>query len=210
MRNRLIKYLKLSFAFILLIKGTSLYAESNLIENSPFIPYDYKGPTGGFPVGPSTTGPIQLRGIFALGEQIKFSIYNSTTQKAEWVGLKDPTAPYYVEDYNPVTNTISLNVRGQRQTLALSKPSDEPLAIKSNISTISSAPTASLRDRVKARAEAATAELSPEEREKRKAMADKVFNAFRKYVAEKRRREAEASGNPIPEPDEEEEDEDNE
>lgn len=159
---------------------------SNLLENSPFIPYDYVS-RGGY-AGGSKRGAVEFRGILQFDDEEKFSLYNSLTQKSVWVNFRDRTAPYFVESYDPTKKTIIVGINGIRDTLSLSKASSTPLDI--NPASKSFEPSAKLSE--SSNAPGAPSEGKEMDPEKRKEMADKVFDSFRKYVAERRRAQEEA------------------
>ena len=120
-------YLRQAFWSLLLalvaVQGGLLMGAS-LEENSPFIPFDYAGPQAAPIAGPQKGG-IELRGVLAFGGKARFSLYNPATQKSVWVKLNDKKAPYFVDSYDPVEQTITVTVNGLRQQLQISKPSDD-------------------------------------------------------------------------------------
>lgn len=189
------RYLKQAFLslFLALVgaQGEILLGAS-LEENSPFIPFDYVGPQAAPIVGPQKGG-VELRGVLAFDDEARFSLYNPTTQKSVWVKLKDKRAPYFVDSYDPVKQTITVTVNGLRQQLHISKPGDEmassggasrpPVNVPVQPPRIAREPEPIEEDDD----DDDPADLpEDEETKRRREMSEKVYEAFKKYVSEKR------------------------
>lgn len=86
----------------------------NLIKNPPF------GQSGaGATPGESST--LEFRGIFADEGEYFFSLYETASRTAQWVGLKEEGAPYVVESYDSATQSVKVKYRNQPVTLALKR-----------------------------------------------------------------------------------------
>lgn len=179
-------------------QGAILIAAS-LEENSPFIPFDYE--TAPPPVAGPQKGGVELRGVLDYDGETRFSIYNPTNQKSVWIKLNDEKAPYLIDSYDPVKNLITITVNGLRQQLPMSKSSDAVLAggarppVRTPILSANT-PTSPrfsrepepLQDEEEDEEEEDSSEDMPEDPDvqRRKEMSEKVYEAFKKYVSEKR------------------------
>lgn len=179
---------------LIVAQGATLIAAS-LEENSPFIPFDYVGPQAAPVAGPQKGG-IELRGVLDYDGETRFSLYNPNTQKSTWVKLNDKTAPYHVDSYDPSKNSITVTVNGVRQQLPISKSKEEAV-----MGTGPAKPQPSPRPNptsppVNKKPEPINNEdeedeepevsAEDEDARRRKEMSEKVYDAFKKYVSEKR------------------------
>lgn len=178
----------LLFLLLLSIKIISIttfaFAASNLESNSPFIPYDR-------PVADEAVqkGAVEFRGIMDYAGEVKFSLYNANTKESKWVKLNESSGPYTVEKYDPQKQLIEVVISGSPQQLKMSKPSDGvtgPLG-RASMPPRPPAPSPPTPPKDKEAIGPPTDEV---DEQKRQEMADKVYDAFKKYVAEKKAREA--------------------
>lgn len=170
---------------------------ASLEENSPFIPFDYVGSQA--PIA-TQKGGIEFRGVLDYGDELRFSFYNPSSQKSVWVKLNDRRAPYLVDAYDPVKQIVTVMVNGNRQRLELSKSSDGPmvastatLRLPTNIS-MSPQEDKKVEQTTDNEGDEDTEESEPEEEDpevqRRREMSQKVYEAFKKYVSEKKAKAA--------------------
>jgi hypothetical protein len=193
--QRYLKQLFLCFLLACMVAQERTLMAVSLEENSPFIPFDYVGAEA--PVAGPQKGGVELRGIFDFDGETRFSLYNPATQKSVWVKLKDKGAPYFVDSYDPEKTLITITVNGVRQQLPISKPKEDgggPAVPRTPIKVPDFPPKSS----VNAETESADEEDEEEEEDveeevdedpeikKRREMSEKVYEAFKKYVSEKK------------------------
>lgn len=177
------------FLVLIVMQAASAIAAS-LSENSPFIPFDYvEGQEVPSLITPQEGG-IELRGILDFEGAPKFSLYNPITQKSVWVNVKDKKAPYYIDNYDPTKKMVAVMVNGVRQQLQVSKPSDEAISVGSLSHKPVKMPTtpSDINKMPEHALEEENLEQLPndEQMQKKKEMSEKVYEAFKKYVAEKK------------------------
>ena len=157
---------------------------ASLEENSPFIPFDQPVRPPAF--GGPQKGGVELRGIMEFSGEQTFSLYNPTTKESRWVMLQERSGPYFVESYDPKAQSVSVVINGAPQQLKLNKPSDTVLPVsKGNLLSRSPGGPPSPSRFPHEDERPSEGEIDPEQR---KEMADKVYSAFKKYVAEKKAR----------------------
>jgi len=89
-------------------------APDSLVRNSPFTP------AGGPATPAATQAPrLELRGMFSLGGAPSFAIFDTTTQKAFWLGLNQTEGNVRVTGYDPAANAVTAEVDGQPQRLVM-------------------------------------------------------------------------------------------
>ncbi len=111
-------------------------AVDGLIKNSPFLPPNWKQSqqTPAPPEPPAAprrdlTGELEFRGVFSMGGDTSFSIYDKTAQTSRWLRSADSTDKFTVERYHPSRQTLAIKVDGQIQELKLSTADDVPMPI---------------------------------------------------------------------------------
>lgn len=111
-------------------------AESGLVNNSPFLPPGWSQrnrpqPSPEPPPAPrrDLTQELEFRGVFTMGGETSFSVYDKSAQTSRWLRASDSTEKFTVERYNPSTRTLSIRVDGQIQELNLSTADDAPMPI---------------------------------------------------------------------------------
>lgn len=165
----------------------------SLIENSPFIPFDYVSGEVELPMAPERGG-VELRGILDFGKVPRFSLYIAKTQESIWVNFKDKKARYFIDSYDPEKKIITITINGLRQQLKLSKPSDEPAkggaaATRGFMNLPIAPPKMEPEPAAEEEEEEEEAEEEVPEDEmaqKRREMSERVYKAFQQYVSEKR------------------------
>jgi len=109
----------------LAILGSSLHAGSNLLERSPFLP-----PDAALHAAAEAT-PLELRGIFQVGRECQFSLYDPARKQSTWVGLNEPGHEFLVKAFDPTHDTVTVEQRGRTFKLALKEARITPLTVAS-------------------------------------------------------------------------------
>jgi hypothetical protein len=109
-------------------------AESNLIENSPFLPIGQVAGTV------RENPPLELRSIVKEGGQYEFSLYDPARKQSTWVGLKETGHDFLVKAFDSATEAVTVEQRNRTYTLALKEAAIIPLAPKPLPQTASSNP----------------------------------------------------------------------
>lgn len=128
-------------AFYLIALGTSaLFAapgaqDSNLISNSPFLPpgWGKKAPEPVKEPEVVAQGPLsrelEFRGIFEMNGETKFSIFDKTEQKSQWVPLNGATSRYSIIGFDKPSKSIKIKSGGRVEEIPLLKPNDKPMQV---------------------------------------------------------------------------------
>lgn len=200
----MIKQIYYNLLLILALVNIKFVFAVSLEENSPFIPYDYVSGQSEQAL-PSQQSIIELRGILDFGDEPKFSLYNTRTQKSVWVKLNDRRAPYLIDSYNPDEKVVAITLNGVRQQLEISKPAEES---SRGPARVAPPPRPNVRtnpvpgqdeeeddeeedgedgDEEEDGEEEDVQNLSEEEQaQRRKEMSERVYRAFQQYVSERR------------------------
>lgn len=101
------------FAAPLLAQTTPAPSLQNLVQNSPFGTAVPVGQAG------AAAGPLEFRGTFVEGGERFFSILDTASRRAEWVGLKDSGHAFQVKSYDPDSETVTLDYQGRSLSLKL-------------------------------------------------------------------------------------------
>lgn len=104
-------------ALLLLSAGLALpaHAASTLAGQSPFLPPATATDTA----APTPDATLELRGIMAVGDSYKFSIYDSTKRMSAWLGLEEAGREFVVRSYDETRDTVTVDHQGRTLTLAL-------------------------------------------------------------------------------------------
>ena len=111
----------------------SMYG-ADLVDNSPFIPDNFnarqraKKPTPKQPA--SAALEFEFRGVYSLGGEYQFSIYNKKLQKGEWVSLGETGSSYEVTGYDEASNSIQLSIDGKTEEITLRTPDNKPIPVQ--------------------------------------------------------------------------------
>jgi hypothetical protein len=84
----------------------------SLVANSPFGSTAVSGPT-------AAAAPLEFRGTFLDGGERFFSVLDSSTRRAEWVGLNEPGRAFTVKAYNAEQESITVEFQGRPLELRL-------------------------------------------------------------------------------------------
>lgn len=85
----------------------------NLVQNSPF---GTATPAG---QGAAAAGPLEFRGTFVDRGERFFSITDTASRRAEWVSLNESGRPFQVKNYDPESETVTLDYQGRSMSLKL-------------------------------------------------------------------------------------------
>jgi len=103
-----------SFQFLgLIFVALSARAESNLLENSPFLP------SGAAARDAQPAAPLELRSIFKADGQYEFSLYEPAKKQSTWVGLKEPGHDFLVKAFDEAHDTVTVEQSGRTYLLVL-------------------------------------------------------------------------------------------
>jgi hypothetical protein len=100
---------------IWLLAISSSVEAAELTADSPFMPPS----NGAAPIAITEGGVIELHGIMTTSAGTRFSIYDTRTQKAVWVGLNETGLPFVVRSHSIVDNNDQVKVDYQGATLPL-------------------------------------------------------------------------------------------
>lgn len=81
---------------------------------SPFVPKN-----GQALAAPAENSPIELRGVIAGPEGLRFAIYEPASQKGNWVKADEKGFGYVVKSYDAGRSAVSIEYQGRVQTLTL-------------------------------------------------------------------------------------------
>ncbi len=107
---------------------------ADLVDNSPFIPDNFnarqraKKPTPKRPA--SAALEFEFRGVYSLGGEYQFSIYNKKQQKGEWVSLGETGSSFEVTGYDETSHSIQLSIDGKTEEITLRTPDNKPIPVQ--------------------------------------------------------------------------------
>jgi len=101
----------------------SARADSNLLENSPFLPTSQAAAAAQQPA------PLELRSIVKEGGQYEFSLYDSAKKRSTWIRLNEPGNDFLVKAFDPANNAITVEHHSLTYTLALKEARIVPLSL---------------------------------------------------------------------------------
>lgn len=85
-----------------------------LANDSPFLP-----PSGASAPGAPASGQFELRSVVVEDGELYFSVYDSGTQRADWVTLDETGGPFVARRYDSEKDALVIEVNGGTQTLTL-------------------------------------------------------------------------------------------
>ena len=176
-------------ALIIFVAASELCLHgANLEDNSPFIPDNFnarqqaKKPTAKQPG--SSALDFEFRGVYSLGGEYQFSIYNKKAQKGQWVSLGETGSSYQVTGFDEDSNSIELTIDGKTEEITLRAPDNKPIPVQ----TASATPKRS-------RAELAAANRAARAKQKRPVVRRRVIVPNRKVPAAS---QAQNQAKPVP------------
>jgi len=87
---------------------------ARISTESPFVPKN-----GQIAAAPTENSPIELRGVMATPDGLRFGIYEPAAQKGNWVKADEAGFGYVVKSYDANRSTVSVEYQGRVQTLTL-------------------------------------------------------------------------------------------
>lgn len=120
---------------VLLTLTLPLFSDTQLAENSPFLPPGHgkeetKKPEPKVqPQGPISR-EIEFRGIVQMGGAYQFSIYNKKEEKGYWLKENDREDGISVNSYDADAATVVVLMNGRSERLTLMAASDKPMDVK--------------------------------------------------------------------------------
>ncbi len=100
-----------------------LTADSNLLENSPFLPPNVSGAAG------AVAAPLELRSIIREGGEYEFSLYDTAKRQSTWVKLNEAGHDFVVKGFDPADESVTVEQQNRTYKLALKEVKITPLAI---------------------------------------------------------------------------------
>ena len=127
-------FIRYPSSFILLFLLSLPLTASNLVDNSPFIPEGFNASSGEKKTQSKqqsvATRDLEFRGVYSLGGEYHFNIYNKKDQMGEWVRLNDPGAEYRVLRFDEATTSVQLNLDGETEEIFLKERDNKPLPVQ--------------------------------------------------------------------------------
>ncbi len=105
------------------IAAPGLRAESNLLEDSPFLPPNVSGAAA------EGAEPLELRSIFRVGGVYQFSLFDKAKKESTWVTLNESGHSFVVKAYDPATETVTVEQQNRTYRLALKEARIVPMAV---------------------------------------------------------------------------------
>ena len=105
---------------------------SNLVVNSPFIPADFQSSLDSRTnearkrSANRLSRQIQFRGLVQIDSEWEFCIYDTKSNKGDWVPLGNANAAYHVVEFFPETQSIMVRLDGREEEIFLER-SEGPL-----------------------------------------------------------------------------------
>lgn len=92
----------------------SVQADSNLLENSPFLPPNVSA-TG----AAKEAAPLELRSVLKAGGDYEFSLYDTARKQSTWARLNEPGYDFVVKAFDPEKDTVTVELRNRTYKLTL-------------------------------------------------------------------------------------------
>ena len=119
-------------ALLILLPVSWINGES-LIQNSPFLPPDYKKAAKTPEKRSSQEGSeptrFALKGVSKLGSEYYFSIYDSVAKKSEWIQAGVPHNGFSILKYEPSERRIHFSWEGKSSAIQIPKADGEPIQL---------------------------------------------------------------------------------
>ncbi|MGC4072023.1 MAG: hypothetical protein QM760_05815 [Nibricoccus sp.] len=94
--------------------GLTTGAMARISTDSPFVPRN-----GQAMAAPTENSPIELRGVMASPDGLRFGIYEPASQRGSWVKVNEPGQGYVVKAFDAGRSSVSIEYQGRVQTLTL-------------------------------------------------------------------------------------------
>lgn len=115
-----------------------------LLEKSPFLPPGFQPPGGaGAAAAPAAqAGQFEFRGVYQLGGEYFFNLYNTRERKGSWVSknASGEETPKIIE-FDLENDVLVVDSSGQRLSLNLVETSDNPMPLSANRPVTTPSPT---------------------------------------------------------------------
>ncbi len=117
-------------ASLLAVAGTLLglavvpirvYATSNLLENSPFLPTNLSSG------GAQDTAPLELRSILREGADYEFSLYDPAKKLSTWARLNEAGHDFVIKAFDPGKEIVTVEHKSRTFRLALKEAKIIPM-----------------------------------------------------------------------------------
>ncbi len=113
MPRRLQRFAFLSSALLLVAASAHAVPES-LLRRNPFQPAGIVAP-----VAAPQNGRLELRGILALGGKPRFTIFDTSNNRAVWLAVGESDGGIRVAAFNAATEEVSVELEGQSVSLKM-------------------------------------------------------------------------------------------
>ncbi|MBK8475603.1 MAG: hypothetical protein IPL39_04645 [Opitutaceae bacterium] len=101
-------------AAVLLAAGPASAVPESLLRNSPFLPAGNVAP-----VAAPQNGRLELRGILALGGKPKFTIYDTSNNRAVWLAVGENDGGIRVAAFDAAAEAVTVELEGQAVRLTM-------------------------------------------------------------------------------------------
>lgn len=122
------------------LNATTLYANSNLESNSPFLPpgYSNKKPEPPKPA-PQVNGPLarelEFRGVVQINGTYEFSLFQKSENRGYWIPENGSENGISVRNFNLDAMSINVTLNGRTERLTLMAATDSPLPVATSPAT---------------------------------------------------------------------------
>jgi hypothetical protein len=89
-------------------------ADTNLLENSPFLPPNVSA-TG----AAREAAPLELRSVLKAGGDYEFSLYDTAKKQSTWARLNESGYDFVVKAFDPENDTVTVELRNRTYKLTL-------------------------------------------------------------------------------------------
>ncbi len=98
----------------LLAAGAAPAVPESLLRNSPFIPSGNAAP-----VAAPQNGRLELRGILTLDGKPRFTIFDTSNNRATWLGVGEADGPIRVAAFDAAAEAVTVELEGQSVRLTM-------------------------------------------------------------------------------------------
>jgi hypothetical protein len=121
--------------YALLGLGLTTSALARISTESPFVPKN-----GQITSAPTENSPIELRGVMATPDGLRFGIYEPASQKGNWVKADEAGFGYVVKSYDANKSMVSVEYQGRVQTLTLKEAKFDGTGAAAAVPNLASGP----------------------------------------------------------------------
>ncbi len=98
----------------LAVAGAARAVPESLLRNSPFVPSGSAAP-----VAAPQNGRLELRGILALEGKPRFTIFDTSNNRAIWLAVGESDGGIRVAAYDAAAEAVTVELEGQSQRLTM-------------------------------------------------------------------------------------------